>query len=62
MNFREKALKLYREGKTAKEIQKEIGVPIEMETLNKWDTDNKRFNKKINEIKKEAKRKGTFNK
>lgn len=43
MNFREKALKLYREGKTAKEIQKEIGVPIEMETLNKWDTENKSY-------------------
>lgn len=43
MNFREKALKLYREGKTAKEIQKEIGVPIEMETLDKWDSENRSY-------------------
>ena len=28
MNFREKSLELYREGKTVEEIQKVVGIPI----------------------------------
>ena len=43
MNFREKALKLYREGKTIEEIQKVVGIPIEIETIEKWDSENKKY-------------------
>ena len=42
MNFREKALELYREGKTIEEIQKVVGIPIEIETIEKWDSENKK--------------------
>ena len=44
MNFRSKALDLYRKGKTIEEIQSIVGIPINIETLEKWDNENKQYN------------------
>ena len=43
MNFRSKALDLYRKGKTIEEIQSIVGIPINIETLEKWDNENKQY-------------------
>ena len=55
MNFREKSLELYREGKTVEEIQKVVGIPIELDTLKKWDEESRKFDSTKDLIKKSIK-------
>ena len=44
MNFRKKAIELYRQGKNTEEIQKVVGIPVEVETMEKWDKEDKKYN------------------
>ena len=44
VNFRKKALELYRQGKNMEEIQKVVGIPVEVETMEKWDEEDKKYN------------------
>lgn len=55
MDFRNKALELYKKGKSIEEIQKVVGLPIEISTLEKWDRENKKFSSTKELIKKTLK-------
>ena len=60
MNFRKKAIELYKQGKDIKTIEKQIGFRLESNMIEKWIEEEKQFEEKAKLIKQSLKIKKQF--
>lgn len=55
MNFRAKAIKLYKQGKDIKTIDRQIGIRLDKKMIEKWVEEERQFEEKSNLIKQSIK-------